>query len=171
MFVGTFVAQQQPLAPDPRNWRDDPAEPVGPMLFKPSAKKMSQLAKPIDPNWARSEKGKFFRFINLRPQDLGLEGQTGVFILWHGGVRPTWVFVGTSRNLARDLQWCAENEEIMHFERFGGLFATWAFIKKEFQAGAARYLTQVARPAVANPLAPTTAVDPIPIMLPGAKAA
>ena len=92
------------------------------MFFKSAAKKMSQLGKPVDPNWARNDKGKFFRFINLAPEDQGLEGQSGVYVIWHGGVRPAWVFVGTSRNLARDLQWCRENEDIMYFERFGGLF-------------------------------------------------
>ena len=140
------------------------------MFFKPSAKKLSTLGKPIDPSWQRNDQGKFFRFINLKPEERGLAGKTGVFIIWHGGVRPSWVFIGTSRDLARDLQWCADNKDIMHFERFGGLFASWAFIRKEFQAGAVRYLTQVARPAVPNPLAPTAAVEPIPVMLPGAKA-
>ena len=72
---------------------------------------MSQLGKPVDPNWVRNEKGKFFRFINLNPQEQNLEGQTAVFIIWHGGVRPAWVYVGTSRNLARDLQECKENED------------------------------------------------------------
>ena len=141
------------------------------MFFKSAAKKMSQLGKPVDPNWVRNDKGKFFRFVNLDPQQHNLEGQTGVFVIWHGGVRSSWVFVGTSRNLTRDLQWCRENEDIMYFERFGGLFVSWCYIRKEFQAGAARYLTQVARPEVENPLAPTAAVDAIPVLLPGAKAA
>lgn len=141
------------------------------MFFKSAAKKMSQLGKPVDPNWVRSEKGKFYRFINLDFQEKGLEGQSGVYVIWHGGVRPGWVFVGTSRNLARDLQWCKENEDIMYFERFGGLFVSWCFIRKEFQAGAARYLAQVAKPQVENPLAPTAAVEAIPVLLPGAKPA
>ena len=139
------------------------------MFFKSAAKKMSQLGKPVDPNWVRNDKGKFFRFINLQPQEQNLEGQSGVFIIWHGGVRPAWVFVGTSRNLARDLQWCKDNEDIMYFERFGGLFVSWCYIRKEFQSGAARYLTQIAKPQVDNPLAPSSAVDAIPVMLPGAK--
>jgi len=139
------------------------------MFFKSAAKKMSQLGKPVDPNWARNDKGKFFRFINLAPENQGLEGQSGVYVIWHGGVRPAWVFVGTSRNLARDLQWCRENEDIMYFERFGGLFISWCFIRKEFQAGAARYLTQVSKPQVENPLAPTASVEAIPVLLPGAK--
>ncbi len=140
------------------------------MLFKSAAKRMSQLGKPVDPNWMRNPQEKFFRFLNLDPTAQNLTGKTGVFVIWHGGVRPGWVYIGSSRNLAKDLEWCRDNEDIMYFERFGGLFASWCFIKKEFQAGAVRYLTQVAKPQVANPLAPTANVDPIPVLLPGAKA-
>lgn len=140
------------------------------MFFKNSAKKMSQLGKPVDPNWARNQNGKFYRFTSFVPTQHELEGKSGVYIIWHGGVRPGWVFVGTSRNLVKDLQWCAESNEILHFERFGGLFVSWCFIREEFQAGAARYLIQIAKPQVKNTLAPGANADAIPVTLPGAKA-
>ena len=141
------------------------------MFFKSAAKQMSKLGKPVDPNWERNDQGKFFRLLKLDPDSRGLQGKTGVYVIWHGGVRPGWVFIGTSRNLARDIQWCKDNDDITYFERFGGLFVSWCFIRKEFQAGAARYLTQVAKPQVENSLAPTAAVEAIPVLLPGAKPA
>ena len=139
------------------------------MWFKSKPKKLTNLGAPIDPNWARNENSKFFRFINLNPENHELAGKPGIFIIWHGGTKPTWVFVGTSRDLARDLDWCRDNEDIMYFERFGGLFASWAFVRKEYQDGAARYLTQIAKPLVDNPVAPGAGADPIPVLLPGTK--
>jgi hypothetical protein len=140
------------------------------MFFKKAAKQMSRLSKPVDPNWVRNDKGKFSRFAKMDIEERGLAGQTGVYAIWHGGVRPAWVFIGSSRDLAKDLQWCKENDDIMFFERFGGLFVSWCFIRKEFQSGVVRYLTQIAKPAVENPLAPSAAIDAIPVLLPGAKA-
>ncbi len=140
------------------------------MFFKRSLERLTAPDKPIDPDWRKTESGKFARFIRLDPMTMKLKGRTGVFILWNGGVRPTWVFVGSSRDLARDFQWCAENKDITYYENFGGLFCSWAYIKREYQAGAVRYLTQVAKPAVSNPLAPGSSVAPIAVALPGAKA-
>lgn len=139
------------------------------MFLKSALKRMTRMGKAVDPGWNRNENGKLFRFISLDPEEQGISGRTGIFAIWHGGVRPTWVFIGQSRDLARDLHWCGENEEIMHYERFGGLFCSWAFVKPEFQPGAVRYLTQIAKPVVQNPLAPGTTVEAIAVTLPGGK--
>lgn len=138
-------------------------------FFNKGPKKLSNLGSPIDPKWARNEHGKFFRFISFEPAEHDLAGREGIFIIWHAGTKPTWVFVGTSRDLVRDLEWCRSNKDIMYFERFGGLYVSWAFVRKEYQEGAVRYLTQVAKPLVENPVAPGAGADPIPILLPGTK--
>ncbi|MEK9673373.1 MAG: hypothetical protein VW268_12880 [Rhodospirillaceae bacterium] len=116
------------------------------MFFKQAAKRMSKLGKPVDPKWERNDQGKFSQLMKHDPRARRFEGKIGVYVIWRSGVRPGWVWVATSRNLARDVQWCKENEDIVFFERFGGLFMSWAFIRPDFQAGTARYLAMVAKP-------------------------
>jgi len=141
------------------------------MFFKRTLNLMTKHNKPIDPSWQRNAAtDKFPRLLRMDPEEMGLKGKSGVFVIWHGGVRPSWVYVGQSRDLARDLTWCADNDDIRFFETFGGLFCSWTFIRKEYQAGAVKFLTDFTKPEVANPLAPGKAVDPIAILLPGAKA-
>lgn len=119
-----------------------------------------------DPNWARDARDRFYRFTALDPEEEGLTGVPGVFVIWHGGVRPEWLFVANSGNLAFDLHKQVQNEELMDYESRGGLFVTWSLIRDEKQAGVVRFLTDTLSPVLENPELPGKDISPIPVALP-----
>ena len=122
--------------------------------------------KPSDPKWARSATGRFYRFVDLDPEELGLSGKSGVFVIWHGGVQPEWVFVDRSRDLAATFHAIAEDEEVMYYDLRGRLFVTWTLIKPEFQEGVVRYLIESLKPIIDNPNAEAMSAEPIPVFPP-----
>ncbi|MDX9861683.1 MAG: hypothetical protein RBS99_12280 [Rhodospirillales bacterium] len=122
---------------------------------------------PEDPKWSRSASGLFRRFAKVDPEAEGLTDKGGVFVIWHGGLRPQWVYAGYSKDLAAALHDVADDDDIMHFEVNGGLFVSWAFIKEEFRGGVVRYLNEAMDPLVANPAAAGLEDTPIPVIFPG----
>jgi hypothetical protein len=124
---------------------------------------------PADPSWVRSDKGRFYRLAHLEPGESGINGLGGVFVIWHRGVRPEWVYVGASEDIGATLAKVAEDEDIMSYEVHGGLSCTWAPIKKEFRPGVVRYLREILKPVV-SPRAgdgiDETRVEPIPVKTP-----
>ena len=132
--------------------------------------KAEELAEgpPRDPRWTRTPGGNFHRMVHLDPEDEGLAGRSGVFVIWHGGVRPRWVYVGRSNDLAADLHGFGNNRDVMDYEVHGGLFVTWSLIRTEFQDGVVAFLTDTLDPAVENPEVPGEDVLPIPVVPPGA---
>jgi len=136
-------------------------------LFGKFGKSKPALGPAEDPKWSRSASGHFRRFINLDPEAEGLAGKSGVFVVWHGGLRPRWVYIGSSADLARALHDVADDDEVMNFEVNGGLFVTWALIRDEFQAGVVKYLNEAMDPLVENPAAFTGQADPIAVVFPG----
>ncbi len=123
----------------------------------------------MDPKWVRNAAGRFYRFVRLDPEAEGLSGVSGVFVIWHAGVKSGWVYVGRSNDLAAELNKLADNDEIMDYDSRGGLFVTWSRIRDEFQAGVVRYLTESLKPQVGNPSARGIGAKPIPVLSPGAK--
>jgi hypothetical protein len=122
---------------------------------------------PEDPKWSRSASGLFRRFSKVDPEAEGLEGKGGVFVIWHGGLRPQWVYTGFSTDLAKALHDIADVDEVMDLEVNGGLFVTWAFIKEEFRGGVVKYLNEAMDPVVENPAAATLEDTPIAVIFPG----
>ncbi len=121
--------------------------------------------------WQKGANGKFHRFLMLDPEEEGLEKVGGVFVLWHAGTQPEWVFVGHSANLARTFHELAADRDITLYNNRGGLYVTWGLIRDEFRAGVVRYLTEELHPVVENERAPGREVKPIPVGFPGAKGA
>jgi len=145
-------------------------------LFGKSKKKKAPSGPPQDVAWVKSAKGKYFKFLNLEPDEMGLENISAVYVLWHQGVRPQWVYLGYTDDLGRILQELRRDDEIVEYDRRGGLFVTWSMIKPEFQPGVVRYLNQVMRPVVVNPDLledgddkEEDEIEPIPVLLPGAQ--
>jgi hypothetical protein len=139
-------------------------------IFGSFAKKPSQqppAGPPEDPKWSRSASGLFRRFTNLDPEAEGLGGKSGVFVIWHGGLRPQWVHVAATADLAGALHDAAKNEDIMGYEVNGGLIVTWAFIKAEFQGGVVKYLNEAMDPLVENAAAAVSGDRPIAVIFPG----
>lgn len=123
----------------------------------------------INPKWATDSRGRFHRLADLDPDRLGLSGTSAVFVLWHKGVKPAWVYVGRSRNLAETLYDIGKNDEIMHNDLHGGLYVTWSLIRNEFQDGVVRYLTNVLQPKIPNTATPGVKTKPIAVLIPGVK--
>ena len=119
---------------------------------------------PQDPGWARTEKGGFHRLEDLDPEDLGLMGQGGVFIIWHGGVRPAFVYAGAATDLARALHDIAANPDLRAHEIRGGLFVTWSLTHAPYRAGAVAYLQDLLMPVMVNPAA--AGAEPVPVLPP-----
>lgn len=132
-------------------------------------KKPAVSGPPEDPKWSRSAKGHFRRFLTLDPEEEGLTGKGGVFVIWHGGLRPGWVFVGASADLAKEIHDTADIDAILEFEAKGGLFVSWSTIREEFQGGVLRYLNETMSPLVENPTLSKIEDDPIPVILPGQR--
>jgi hypothetical protein len=121
----------------------------------------------VDPHWVKSSAGNFYKFNSLDPEDLGLEGKSAVFVIWHAGVRPGWVYVAQTGGLAKSLHKIADNDDVMQYDIRGGLYVTWSLIKQEFQNGVVRYLTTSMNLLVENPNKPGMKITPVPVFAPG----
>jgi len=132
-----------------------------------AAKKPATGGTPENPKWARTEKGCFRRLLALDPEDLGLSEKSGVIVVWHGGMRPKWVFAGATRDMATTFHEIAENPAYTDYEAKGGLFVTWATIREEFQGGVVKFLNETMTPLIENPAVAGIEGDPIPVILPG----
>jgi hypothetical protein len=120
-----------------------------------------------DPKWAKSAKGRFHRFLQLDPEGEGLTRVSGVYVIWHAGVRPEWIYVGRSADLAAAFHHHGHNRTITKYEINGGLYVTWALIREEYQDGAVKYLTDSLKPRIENPEFRPADVIPVPVTIPG----
>ncbi len=121
---------------------------------------------PLDPEWARNKRGKFHRLAHLDTVAEGLNGFSGVYVIWHSGVKPAWVYIGASDNLANAIDDAAENDDIFSYEVNGGLYVTWSPILKERQGGVLKYLADAMRPAVENPAIKSIKDGPVNVKVP-----
>ena len=129
-------------------------------------------SKPVDPEWRRSPRGLFYRLVTFKPGDLGLSGVGGVFVIWHGGVRPAWVSADKTADLAVAIEEAQDNPDVNRFESHGGLYISWTPIKPEFRDGVVKYLRQIMDPLVDSALADgdiDEKAKPIAVHLPGKK--
>lgn len=127
---------------------------------------------PIDPKWVRAPNGAFHQLLDLDPDDAGIRGLGGVYVVWHGGIRPQWLFVGESPSLGRAIDAAADDPDITQYRMNGGLFVSWSNVKEEFRRGVVLYLIRALKPLVPNPRAPTEESEytkPIPVLVPGGK--
>ena len=122
-----------------------------------------------DPHWARTPGGRYHRLAHLDVEDCNLVGQSGIFVCWHAGVQPTWVYVGRADDLAAAIAAIAEDERIVSYEAHGGLFITWACVRGEYCEGMVLYLTRALNPLVRDFVDPDDEdAFPIPVRSPGA---
>lgn len=124
---------------------------------------------PLDPDWARNKRGKFHRLTMLDTLAEGLNGLSGVYVIWHSGVKPQWVYVGASDNMGHAIDWAAEDDDIFSYEVNGGLYVTWSPILKERQGGVLKFLHDSMRPAVENPAVKSIQDGPINVKVPKRK--
>lgn len=131
-------------------------------------KKNTTLPPPADPKWVHFEDGRFPRFLDIDIESAGLRGRSVVFVIWHTGVQPGWVYVGRSDDLGATFDDLAKDAEILEYQNRGRLHTSWCYIRKEFQDGAVAYLIQALKPKVDNPNAKAAdQVELIPLYPPG----
>jgi len=135
-------------------------------LFGRSKVKPIQSGVPTDPNWARSARGRFHRLIRLDPEAEGLSRLGGVYVIWHAGVRPEWVFVGHTEDLADTFHHVGRDRDIMDYDVNGGLYVSWCLIREEYRDGVVRHLHDTLKPLVANVAVAGTDVPPVPVVAP-----
>ncbi|GAB6051645.1 hypothetical protein JCM17960_04650 [Magnetospira thiophila] len=119
-----------------------------------------------DPQWVRAPDGQFWRLADVFPEEIGLTGLSGIYVIWHGGIQPQWLRVGRTENLALPVVEARLDPEMRDYESRGGLWVTWSAVRKEFQAGVVAYLIQAMTPLLPDPRADASS-EPIPVLLPG----
>lgn len=125
--------------------------------------------KPALIPWERDEYGHYPRLLTLHPDEHGLEGEGGVYILWHWGTHPEWIHAAATDDLGNALEFARNSESVLTFEPHGGVFATWAFFKPEYRAGVANYLRTEMTPKLEEMLPydrPDDTAEPIAVLPP-----
>jgi hypothetical protein len=128
-----------------------------------------QITEPVDPNWVRTPEGGFLPLLTLDPEELGLNNVGGVYLVWHAGVRPEWVYAGHSNNLAAALHQAGNDPDINYFEKNGGLFVAWAPVMEKYRAGVVKYLNETYNVQVPNVSDFSDETVPVPVIPPVAK--
>jgi len=137
--------------------------------FKKNKPAPAYEGPPLDPEWVRNAHGKFYRLSTLETDAERLNGVSGVFVVWHSGVKPQWVYVGASDNLGHAIDRAAADDDIASYEVNGGLFVTWSPILKKRQDGVVKFLHDAMKPAVENPAAKSIKDGPVNVIVPKRK--
>jgi len=116
--------------------------------------------------WARSPKGGFQKLAFVDPEDEKLQ-DGGIVIIWHGGIKPAWVYVADAVSIGGEIRDALENKEVMSYESRGGLYVTWTRIQAQYRPGVVRYLIDKMAPVVDNPAEPSQSTEPIAVYFPG----
>jgi len=124
------------------------------------------ITAPVDPGWVTTREGAFFQFFSLDPEEQGLSGVGGVYLIWHGGVRPEWVYAGHGADLASAFHEAGKNKEITFYEKNGGLFVAWAPVMPPYRPGVVKYLELNFKTRVPNSGDFTDATRPVPVFPP-----
>lgn len=119
-------------------------------LFKGGARG-SGSSKALEVAWSKNADGKFRRLNLVNVSSERLDGIQGIFIVWHGGVKPGWVYVGLSDDLASDLQDAKHSQDIMEYNSRGGLYVTWQTFPDSMAGSVFAFLSDVLQPEVRNP--------------------
>jgi hypothetical protein len=138
-------------------------------FFKKNKPGSAYTGPPIDVDWVRNSRGKFHRLLHLDTTSEGLKGLSGVYVIWHSGVKPGWVYVGRADNLASALDAAQDNEDIDEYEINGGLYVTWFPVVEQHQNGVLRFLHDTMKPKVSNPQVGSIKDGPISVTIPKRK--
>ncbi len=127
------------------------------------------VAPRFDPNWARSASGRYQRLVFLEPDRVGLAGESGIFVIWHAGVAPAWIYVDHASDLGEALLAAMADPVIMSYEANGGLFVTWAGIAPDYCEGMVCHLARALRPVIKPRSCNLDEAFPIPVVAPGSE--
>lgn len=138
-------------------------------FFKKNKPGSAYTGPPIDIDWVRNKRGKFHRLTHLDTMSEGLRGLSGVFVIWHSGVKPGWVYVGRADNLASALDAAQNDDDIDQYEINGGLYVTWFPVVDQHQNGVVKFLHDTMKPKVSNPQVGSIKDGPISVAVPKRK--
>lgn len=134
---------------------------------KDEEKQQAPLGDPVDPGWFRTQRGGFPDLFDLEPDEVGLTGKGGVFLIWHGGVKPEWVYVGHGPDMAQSLFDIGKNKDVIYYENRGGLFVTWAFVLDQYRDGVVKFLQENLPTVVISQNTYDEETQPVPVFSPG----
>jgi len=120
-----------------------------------------------NPHWAKTASGKFHRLSITDPEKLGLGVVSAIIVLWRGGLKPTWIYVDKTNDLARDLDTYVDDKAIMYYDSRGGVFVSWALVRPQYQDGVLKYLLQSMAPLIEHPNPPPEKTKMLPVYAPG----
>lgn len=125
------------------------------LVNKLSDKITSTLTTKSDRGPWQPESGPYPLLLEMADDDLKpLVGKSGVFMLWHRGVRPQWIFTGFGPDLAAAFTLLRSDSDIRAYHLNEGVYAAWAFTSLEDCPGIVSHLRIQAQPAiVSGPLA------------------
>jgi len=98
--------------------------------------------------WQPSQ-GDFPRLMVFGPEELdALKGAGGLVALWHRGIRPQWIYVGHTEDLAATIGEAQSDPDVGLYDLNDGVYVTWANCPQEDRAGAVLYLKKTLSPAI-----------------------
>lgn len=109
------------------------------------------LGPPAVIDWHRTARGHYHRLLHMRLPVNDAQSVGGVYIIWHKGVKPTWVAVGQTDDMNHVLEKALDDSALLSYDARGGLFVSWAPIKPEFRSGIVRYLLESLSPEMGDP--------------------
>lgn len=96
-----------------------------------------------------------------------LNGKSGLYVVWHLGVRPQWLRVGFATDLAAAIAVLAKTPEIAAFAPHDGPFVSWSFGSVAEASGRVNFLAASLLPAAQNlVLSCDVVVDPAAAPIP-----
>jgi len=143
-------------------------------IFKRKNKTDGPAGDPVDIKWVRNVKGRFHNMMKLDVVVEGLRDKGGVYVIWHGGSKPEWLYVGFSSDLGRQIDPLIDDPRFEDYMDRSGVYVTWAIVSESYRHGIVRYLTEKLEPKIENPAAGPLCkgpdrVVPIAVYTPGQK--
>lgn len=130
--------------------------------FSPKTINKHPLPKPSDPKWHKRQK-----LMDIDPEELGLGKVPGILAIWHTGVKPGWIYIGHTNDLAGEIHKRGNDPEVLEHDGRGTMFCSWCRLKPKFIQGAAIYLNMILKPYIYSTEAPApdTPIEKVKIKL------
>lgn len=77
-----------------------------------------------------------------------VSGKSGVFVLWHRGVRPQWLFTGFAADIALAMKDARADADVQKYMLNEGVYVAWAFLSEAESEGVPAYLREQMQPAL-----------------------
>lgn len=117
-------------------------------------KELTGAAKgPEAPLWQPASE-LYPRLIDFDAAAMDLIAVSGMAIVWHLGIRPQWLRVIASCDLAASVAAAKVAPAILGFQPNGGLYVAWARAPVPRATGLAAHLVAIVRPMFVGPLFP-----------------